>query len=428
MTISRALYGFITRTLEPFALKLLEDRVRKGKERPERLGERFGVTSIARPPGILLWMHGASVGESRLLLDLLAALRARHPHIGCVMTTQTLTSADMIAAARPPGVIHQMAPLDGPKAARRFLNHWRPDMAAFAEGEIWPNLLGILADHKVPAALVNARMTARTLQRWGNKRKAAHEVFDAFDFIGAADMATADSLARILERRIDVVGNLKRAAAITAPDPAKVAQVRAALGGRPLLLAASTHPGEDKLALDAFADTRLTERRALLMIAPRHPDRGPAIVGLCTQRGLFARLRSIDPSLSGEGCDVIVADTMGELMTWYAASDAIFLAGASAREIGGHNPIEPVFLGKPVFTGPHGYNFRDVFNDLEAAGAVTIGVDAQELAAWWIEQLSGHARPMNAEAIEAFFANSRAPFDRTLDALSALLPLETRHA
>jgi 3-deoxy-D-manno-octulosonic-acid transferase len=166
VTASLTLYRIGTTLLEPLAPLLVRNRVKNGKERAERAGERFGRTALARPAGPLVWMHGASVGESKLLLDVFKATRERRPDAHALVTTQTTTSADMIAANPPQNILHQMAPVDGPRAVGRFLRHWRPDAAVFAEGEIWPNMLLSLKRAGIPAALATARMTAKTLASW----------------------------------------------------------------------------------------------------------------------------------------------------------------------------------------------------------------------------------------------------------------------
>ncbi|MDP3494373.1 MAG: glycosyltransferase N-terminal domain-containing protein [Hyphomonadaceae bacterium] len=420
MTASLALYRFGTRLLEPLAPWLVEQRIKKGKENPDRIGERFGVTQIARPNATLLWMHGASVGESRLLLDVFAALRKRRPNLRALVTTQTTTSADMITAWAPPGVIHQMAPVDGPKAVEAFLQHWQPDGAVFAEGEIWPNMLGALKAHGVPAALVNGRMTSKTLKSWNSRKTSAQAVFSTFGFIGAADQLTADGLHAATDRRISVVGNLKTATAITAPSSAAVSDFRTAMNARPIVLAASTHPGEDEFALDAFTEVRVRKLGVLMILVPRHPDRGDPIATLMRERGMTTQQWSKDKSPPGADIDVLVADTIGELLFWYAVSDAVYLGGATEEGIGGHNPIEPVQLGKRVFTGPHGFNFRETFDALQDTGAIVVGNSYQELADYWLNALD-IAQP--APTLGAFFTASRAPFEQTLDAIDAMLPV-----
>ena len=419
MTASLALYRLGTRLLEPFAPWLVSQRLKKGKENPERICERFGATKVSRPDGAVIWMHGASVGESRLLLDMFAALRKRRPDLHAIVTTQTVTSAEMIAAWAPANVIHQMAPVDGPKAVETFISHWRPDAAVFAEGEIWPNMLETLQQRRIPAVLANARMTQKTLRGWNKRSGSARKLFAAFGFIGAADQATADGLGAALGRRIETVGNLKAQAVIEAPPSEKVAGFRDATGGRPIVLAASTHPGEDEFAADAFTEVRMRKVGALMILVPRHPERGDSIVALLRERGLTTAQWSKDKAAPGAEVDVLVADTIGELLFWYACSDAVYLGGATIEGIGGHNPVEPNQLGKRVFTGPHGFNFAEMFNTLEPTGALVIGHTSQELSDYWLTELDA-AQP--TPVLGSHFADSRAPFERTLDAIAAMLP------
>jgi 3-deoxy-D-manno-octulosonic-acid transferase len=423
VTASLALYRIGTRLLEPLAPMLVRRRIASGKERAERVNERFGRTALSRPTGPLIWMHGASVGESQLLLDIFKSIRASRPDAHALVTTQTTTSADMIAGKALPGVIHQMAPVDGPGAVSRFLEHWRPDAAVFAEGEIWPNMLLGLKHAHIPAALANARMTAKTLTSWNGRKPSAKQVFAPFTFISAADQNTASGLGSALGRSIPIVGNLKMAAKVAAPPADNVAAFRAAVA-RPILLAASTHPGEDAFALDAFQRLRATTPNALLIIVPRHPDRGADITAQARQRGLTVQQLSRDRTTPQS--EVLVADTIGELLFWYAAADAIYLGGATMENIGGHNAIEPAQLGKRVFTGPHGFNFADTFETLAAANALAIGRTPQELAAYWQSELAG-AAPVSASSL---FDQFRAPFEQTVAAILAMLPpaREAAHA
>lgn len=424
MTASLTLYRIGTRLLEPLAPALVRRRVRSGKERADRAGERFGRTQMARPDGPLLWMHGASVGESRLLLDIFEAIRERRPDAHALVTTQTTTSADMIAAKQASGVIHQMAPLDGPGAVRRFLQHWRPDAAVFAEGEIWPNMLTGLRRAGIPAALANARMTQQTLEGWKSRKASARKLFAVFGFIGAADRQTAEGLAQVISRDIATIGNLKMAATVTPPAPEPVAAFRQTVS-RPILLAASTHPGEDDFALDAFAVARADAPDALLVIVPRHPDRGDTIIQLAHERGFASQQWSRDARPPGRQTEVLVADTIGQLLFWYAVADGIYLGGATREGVGGHNAIEPAQLGRRVFTGPHGFNFRETFEILARAGAVSVGASADELAAFWGRELAGSVRPpLPAGLFDAF----REPFERTVDAIVAMLPARSRES
>lgn len=417
MTATLTLYRIGATLLEPFAPILVRNRVKSGKERPERSGERFGRTNLARPGGALIWMHGASVGESRLLLDLFEALRTQRPDAYALVTTQTTTSADMIAASAPQHVIHQMAPVDGPRAVTRFLQHWRPDAAVFAEGEIWPNMLLGLKRGRIPAVMANARMTTRSIDSWNSRKSSARALFGAFQFIGAADRQTAEGLGRATGHEITTVGNLKMAARITPPPQDKVVPFVKAIG-RPILLAASTHPGEDAFAIEAFAALRVSTPDALLVIVPRHPDRGSTMVDEARGRGFTVQQWSKERSPPQQGTSVVVADTMGELLFWYAVAGGIYLGGATKQDVGGHNAVEPAQLGKRVFTGPHGYNFRETFEILAQNDALVIGKTAVQLADFWRAELSAQSAPIRA----ALFDDFRAPFDRTIEAILAMLP------
>lgn len=425
MTALLGFYHVLTRVLEPAAPWLIERRLKTGKERAERIGERFGLTETQRPAGPLIWMHGASVGESRLLMDLFAAIRAGRPDATALVTTQTLTSADLIAGLAPPGVIHQMAPVDGPAAVERFMTHWRPDAAVFAEGEIWPNMLAALRASGTPTALVNARMTARTLSQWKARRPSAREVFSTFTFIGAADAATAAGLRDATGQPIAIIGNLKLASGVAMPAKERVDGFREAVGNRRMVLAASTHPGEDEFALEAFTGLRMRAPGALLVIAPRHPERGDAIAALTRGRGFTTQQRSRDAGWPTSSVDVLVADTMGELVFWYVVADSVYLGGATAPDVGGHNAIEAAQVGKHVFTGPHGYNFREVFAELQAAGGMTVGSKPAELADYWLDSLSG-TRP--GGTFSSLFAGSREPFDATVATILGFLRGRAAHA
>jgi 3-deoxy-D-manno-octulosonic-acid transferase len=276
-----------------------------------------------------------------------------------------------------------------------------------------------LARLSVPAALVNARMTAKTLANWKSRKPSAKQIFSAFGFIGAADSATADGLASVLARPIDIIGNLKTAMPPEAPSSDRIAGFRGAVGPRPILLAASTHPGEDEIALDAFVSVRKQRPTALLILVPRHPERADAITALARTRKLDVQRWSQVRTPPAAPTEVLLADTIGELMFWYAASDAVYLGGASVEGIGGHNPIEPAALGKRVFTGPHGFNFRPLFADFEKAGALTVGEGAEKLANWWAAELDGPRRTLD---IDSIFAAAREPFEKSLEAVAALLP------
>ena len=427
MSISLSSYRVLTSLLEPLSGVALSRRLASGKERSDRIGERRGLASAPRPDGRLIWLHGASVGETALLLDLFARLRARLPGLSALVTSHTLTSADMIAARAAPGVIHQMAPIDAPGAVGRFLDHWAPDAGVFAEGEIWPNLIFGAREHGVPLALVNARMTARSLAGWRKRASAAKELFGAFSFIGAADSLTASGIGAASGRTIDVIGNLKRAAAAPSSPPDIVAEWERAITRRPVLLAASTHPGEEDFVLDALSAVTRVGGEPLLILVPRHPDRAPDIVAMLKERNIAFKQRSTDGSPGCEG-PVLLADTIGEMGLWLALCDAVYLGGATAEGVGGHNPIEPLKLEKPVFTGPHAFNFSDLMRDLSSTHAVAIGETSAALAAFFQPFVHGGAMiAPDWAAVRAIFDAVDATLDATLEAVETMIG-ESAHA
>lgn len=374
MTVSPALLAYLAATtaLHPFAPALLRRRARAGKEDPARLSERLGRPSVPRPPGPLAWLHGASVGESLSLLPLIDRLRAARPDLNLLVTSGTATSAELLAKRLPPGAVHQFTPLDTPAVAARFLAHWRPDLLVFVESELWPNLLLRAQALGTRLALLSARLSEGSLRNWSRTPAFARRVLGAFDLVMAQDDPTAAALAR-LGARNDGRLNLKLAGDPLPVDEAALAQAREAAGGRRVLLAASTHPGEDEIALAAApAD-------ALLVIVPRHPARAPDIAALTQGRGVGLRSQG-DPFGAHP---VHIADTLGELGLWFRLADAALVGGSLVPGVGGHNPLEPARLATPFASGPHIDNWRAVYEGLRAADAYTPVTDVPSLAAFW---------------------------------------------
>ncbi len=394
MSAALGVHRALTTLAEPLLPALLRRRAARGREDPARLPERLARDTGARPAGRLVWLHGASVGEGLSLLPLVDALRAAAPDTTLLVTTGTTTAAALLARRLPADVLHRYAPVDAPGVARRFTAHWRPDLAVFAESELWPNLLREVRAAGAATALVSARLSERSLAGWARAPAAARAVIGGFRLVMAQDDAVAAALVR-LGARDDGRLNLKLAGAAPPFDADALAQARAQAAGAPLLLAASTHPGEDEVVLDAFA--RLARPDALLVIAPRHPDRGRAVEELARARGLDAALRSVGCGLRrGE---VHVADTLGELGLWFelARGGSTFVGGSLAPGVGGHNPVEPVRAGAPLVRGPHVENWTDVHARLgDAAPPVA---DAEALARAWAHDLDEPAAATRRAAL-----------------------------
>ncbi|MDR6624655.1 3-deoxy-D-manno-octulosonic-acid transferase [Caulobacter segnis] len=364
MTLSLGLYRAATGLLEPIAPALLARRARQGKEDPARLAERLGRGETARPTGALVWLHGASVGESLSILPLVERLRLERPDVTVLVTSGTTTSAALLAKRLPADAIHQYVPVDAPGAARRFIARWKPDLAVFVESELWPNLLLEAKAAGTRLALVSAKLSDRSFARWSRRPDAASQLLSSFDLILAQD-ARAHRRFESLGGKVAGEADLKFGAAPPPVDEPALAVERARFP-RPPLLIASTHPGEDEIALDALA---LLSDRPPIVLAPRHVERGPAIVAVARARGLSAVLRSQAP---GESADVVVADTLGEMGLWFRLAGTAVIAGSLVPDIGGHNPLEAARLDCPVISGPFVENWASAFAGLEAAEGVVM--------------------------------------------------------
>ncbi len=417
MRPGESLYRAATTAASPFVGWYLQRRIRKGSENAGRLGERHARSLPARPNGPLAWLHGASVGESLMLLALANALVARHPGLSLLLTSQTRTSADLLATRLPEGARHQMAPVDTPFAARRFIRHWRPDLAIMAEGEIWPNLLDAADRAGAAIALVNARMTQKSLAGWGRWPATARHVLSHFDLLMAADEATAKGLSRLSGCDVAMAGNLKAALPPPSADPCEVTRMRSGfIGERTCLVAASTHPGEERLVLNGL---RALARPCALVLVPRHPERGDALAALCRDAG-FVTARRSQGEVADHRTDILLADTLGELGLWFRLADLVYLGGGHAPGVGGHNPLEPVRLGRPVISGPDIFNFAATMARLERDGAVQltdIGSFSHRLA----DAIDNGMAPPSPALLAALEDEAAGPMKRTLDALDRLL-------
>ncbi|RAK61758.1 3-deoxy-D-manno-octulosonic acid transferase [Phenylobacterium hankyongense] len=370
-----ALYAAAAGLLEPLAPSLLRRRARRGKEDAARLSERLGRATVARPAGPLAWLHGVSVGESLSLLPLVAALRARRPDLALLVTSGTVTSAEVLARRLPPGVIHQFAPVDGPAAVGRFLDHWRPDVGLQVESELWPNLILGAKARGVRLALLSARMTEDSAVGWARAPASARAVLGAFELVLAQDAATEGRLRRLGASPGPRL-NLKLVGDPPPFDEAELGRLRAATGGRRVVLAASTHPGEEPIVAQAF---RQAADRGLLVVAPRHPDRGPAVAADLASAGFRVGRRSLGEAITPQ-TGAYVVDTLGELGLFLRLADVAVMGGSLVTGIGGHNPLEPARLGVPIVTGPHVFNARDVYDEMFAEAAAIQAADPGALA------------------------------------------------
>jgi 3-deoxy-D-manno-octulosonic-acid transferase len=374
-TLPLAIYAAATSLLEPLAPALLARRARAGKEDPNRISERLGRPTMARPDGPLVWLHGVSVGESLSLLPLIAALQTARPDLNLLVTSGTVTSAQVLGKRLPPGVIHQFAPVDAPGAAARFLDHWRPGAALFVESELWPNLIVGAHRRGVKLALLSARMTQASAQGWARAPATARALLRAFDLVLPQDAATQTRLRKLGAATGDHL-NLKRVGDAPPVDADLAATLRA--GGRRIVLAASTHAQEELLIADAFRQAT-AQTRALLIVAPRHPDRGAQVAADLRTQGFTVARRAAAEPLSAD-TTAYLADTLGELGAFYSAADVVVLGGSFVEGIGGHNPLEAARLGAAIVTGPYVFNAEEIYAEMFADAAAIAAADPQALA------------------------------------------------
>ncbi|WP_112663300.1 3-deoxy-D-manno-octulosonic acid transferase [Microvirga flavescens] len=411
-------YGAVTATLEPAVLGLLYWRQRKGLEERSRLGERQGYPGRARPKGHLAWVHGASIGETLSLIPVIERLTQRG--LSVLVTSGTRTSAGLIARRLPPGAFHQFVPLDVPRYNRRFLDHWKPDLALVAESEIWPNMVVELDRREVPLILVNGRVSDRSFQRWQKLPGLIGSLLERFALCLAQTPADAERLARLGAPRVVMAGNLKFDAPPPPADPRVVAHLSGLIAGRPVWFAASTHPGEETAIVAVHRALAQRHPHLLTIIAPRHPHRGPDVAAIAERAGLRAARRSagIHPD---RATDVYVADTVGEMGLFYRLSPVV-LMGGSLIEHGGQNPIEPAKLGAAILHGPHVHNFTDVYTALDASRGALLVKDSSALARALTQLLSNPAltRQMARAASEAVHAMGGA-VERTMQSIEPFI-------
>lgn len=365
-----SLYTSLTKYSAPLLKYMLHRRQKKGKEDAARLHERMGAPQRPRPDGKLIWFHAASVGEAQSTLILIDALKEAYPEAHFLVTTGTVTSAELMQKRLGSRCFHQYYPVDHPKWVAGFLDHWQPDFALWMESELWPNMLMAIKERHIPAALVNARLSPKSLERWQKSKKAARKLIDALSIILTQTEKDAEAFKSLGAENVQITDNLKYSAAPLPYDENDLKKLQDAIGSRPLWLYASTHDGEEDLACRLHTQLRKGLPNVLTIIVPRHPERRESVVNSCKRYDLPYCLRTEKHNLPQETDTIYIADTMGELGLFYALSPLACIGRSFSRDGGGgHNPIEAAQHSCAVLHGPNVQNLQQIFDDMDKEGA-----------------------------------------------------------
>ena len=372
------IYNALITILYPLVIRsYVNKRKQNGKEDVNRFNERVGRPKMPRPKGKLFWLHGASVGESVSMLPLINKILETYPDAHVMVTTGTVTSADVMQKRLPERAFHQFIPIDNPIFTTRFVKYWHPDVALWFESELWPAVLSSIKRKNIPLILINGRISNKTFKRWQQFDFICKELLNCFTFCLGQSDEDAYRLRVLGAKDAICLGNLKYAGLPLPIDEKSKKDLTKQFGKRPLWLASSTH--DDEEVRIAKVHKRLKEKfpDLLTIIAPRHPNRGEDIVKEINKIGLSAALRSKQEKVTPE-TDVYVANTIGEMGLWYDLSKIVFIGGSLIPH-GGQNFIEPSRVRDAVIVGPHMHNFTDAMNRAKRADAVMQVSDTEEL-------------------------------------------------
>ena len=376
-----SLYRLVSGPLgAPLIAAFMRRRLAAGKEDAMRFAERQGEASLPRPgAGRLIWVHAASVGESLSMLPLIEYLLAADAGLALLLTTGTVSSAQLMAERLPPRAIHQYAPLDRPVYVRRFLDHWRPDLVLWAESEFWPNLILETTGRGTLMILVNGRISPKSFSGWQRARGIIATLLDRFDLCLGQSLEDAKRLRQLGAANVDCLGNLKFAVPPLPADNEDLGRLEAEFAGRPTWLAASTHAGEERIAGETHLALEHTHPGLLSVIVPRHAQRGVEVAAMLRAMGLDVAMRSAGQPVAAD-TQIYLADTMGELGLFFRLAPVTFM-GKSLVPLGGQNPLEALHLDCAVLHGPHMMNFSEISKDMTAAGCAMEVADGAALAA-----------------------------------------------
>ncbi|MEP3321644.1 MAG: 3-deoxy-D-manno-octulosonic acid transferase [Sneathiella sp.] len=361
----------------PFVKAHLKKRMAEGKEDPKRIYERYGEPSRTRPAGELIWFHAASVGEAMSVLPLIELVLSQKTDRFVLLTTGSVTSANLMEERLPTGAFHQFVPIDTKEAVISFLNYWRPQVAIWMESEIWPNLINQTAIRDIPMMMLNARMTTSSFNMWRKTGGLAKKLIKKFSYIHAQSDLAAERLKYLGAKEVKVLGNLKFCSPPLPFRKEPFQALRKVTASRKMWLAASTHKGEEAIVAAAHIELRSKIKGLLTIIAPRHPDRGDEILAKLKEAGFNVARRSVGQQITPE-TEIYLADTIGELGIFYRLVDTVFIGGSLVKK-GGQNMLEAARLHCAIMHGPDMSNFEDIVKDMHENDAAMQVKDGSEL-------------------------------------------------
>ncbi|MBL8639644.1 MAG: 3-deoxy-D-manno-octulosonic acid transferase [Alphaproteobacteria bacterium] len=401
------LYKNTMKAGKPLVKMVMRRRIRQGKEDPQRIGEKYAKPSLPRPLGPLMWVHVASVGEAQSMLPLIHIFLQQNPLASVLVTTITRTAAEMLKIRLPDRAFHQYMPIDRPQWVQQFLDYWHPDVILWAESELWPVMLSEIGHRRLPMALINARMSEKSFRHWQFAKKSVAELLSAFTVILTQTHKDKEFFEGLNAHSVVAAGNIKYCAPPLPYDAQQFALLQPVIAQRPCWIYASTHEGEEALAIEVHQKLRGKYPNLLTVIAPRHPQRAVDILKLCRAQNLNATLRSaagwesekqgskeqdskkqesekqesenITPAQDHD--EILIIDRMGELGLWYRLISCVCMGRSFSRDGGGgHNPLEPALLGCAVLVGPQVQNLQQIYDDMREEGVVVSLSYKDELA------------------------------------------------
>lgn len=362
-------YRFLMTLLFPLVkVTYIRKRQKNGKEHPTRFNERLGIYTKPRPEGKLFWFHGASVGESVSMLPLIDKLLAEDKDLSILVTTGTLTSAEIMEKRLPERAFHQFIPFDVPRFAKRLLKHFQPDAALWFESELWPSLLFETKRRGIPFILVNGRISDKSYQNWQHFKSLSRELLSCFTLMLGQSEQDKMRLQMLSSIPAECLGNIKYAGKPLPCDEKVLAGLKKAVGERKVFLISSTHDDEEAQLAEHLSKLQKAIPDVLTIVVPRHPHRGQAVFEVMKAKGFKTALRSQGGQIEDDTA-VYVADTIGEMGLWYKLADVSFIGGSLIAH-GGQNFIEPARDHNAVIVGPHMHNFTEMMERATAAEAV----------------------------------------------------------